>query len=371
MGSCARRSTAPVRPSLRGGTRIGRAIAKALSAMPKDRDRDHVMVLLGDGEDHDPDAVREAASAAGKGVKIFTLGLGDAIAGSRIPLTTEAGERAFLEYQGREVVSRLNGSSPSDRQGRGLSACRATNRLRRVSATTTSRPCARKFARHIACVIESNSSGLSVWASFFCWPKSRSPVFRGDSRHVIRFRLELATEPHVCDTSVKETAAEAIMTTMAKCAFSVLLVSVLGFPVVGSAASPSAADLVRGGIDAYKRGDYQAATEAFEEAATSCRTTRESLSTVPPHSLRRTTQKGLRISCEKLPPRRIRALPRWLTTIWRASPRTADSILERILKRPPRKPGGEGWGCRRSDRCLPQLLKLDPEHVDARATTSR
>ncbi len=56
------------------------------------------------------------------------------------------------------------------------------------------------------------------------------------------------------------------MTTMAKCAFSVLLVSVLGFPVVGSAASPSAADLVRGGIDAYKRGDYQAATKAFEEA---------------------------------------------------------------------------------------------------------
>jgi len=97
-------------PSLapRGGTRIGRAIAKALSAMPKERDRDHVMVLLTDGEDHDPDAFKEAVNAAGKGVKIFTLGFGDAIRGSRIPVPTKSGERVFLEYQGREVVSRLN-----------------------------------------------------------------------------------------------------------------------------------------------------------------------------------------------------------------------------------------------------------------------
>ena len=92
----------------RGGTLIGDAIRKALEAMPRSRDRDQVLVLITDGEDQDSYAEDAAKQAAERGVKIFTVGLGDSREGARIPIRDDAGRLTYLQYEGQERWSKLN-----------------------------------------------------------------------------------------------------------------------------------------------------------------------------------------------------------------------------------------------------------------------
>ena len=92
----------------RGGTLIGDAIRKALEAMPRSRDRSQVLVLITDGEDQDSYAEDAAKQAAERGVKVFTVGLGDSREGSRIPLRDTSGQLSYLQYQGQERWSKLN-----------------------------------------------------------------------------------------------------------------------------------------------------------------------------------------------------------------------------------------------------------------------
>lgn len=87
-----------------GPTSLGDAIRKALDAFEGDQGSHKALVLVSDGEDLAGDARRAAETAKEKGVAIFTVGLGNPD-GSRIP---EAGDGAFLRYQGNEVVSRLD-----------------------------------------------------------------------------------------------------------------------------------------------------------------------------------------------------------------------------------------------------------------------
>jgi len=61
-------SSAPV-----GGSLIGDAIRKGMEAMEEKRDRDQVMVLITDGEDHDSYPLEAAEQASGRGIKIFTV----------------------------------------------------------------------------------------------------------------------------------------------------------------------------------------------------------------------------------------------------------------------------------------------------------
>lgn len=92
----------------RGGTLVGDAIRKALEVMPVSHDRSQVLVLITDGEDQDSFAEDAAGQAAGRGVKIFTVGLGDAREGARIPLRDAAGQLSYMQYQGQERWSKLN-----------------------------------------------------------------------------------------------------------------------------------------------------------------------------------------------------------------------------------------------------------------------
>jgi Ca-activated chloride channel family protein len=94
----------------RGGSLIGDAIRKALDAMPVEHDRDQVLVLITDGEDHDSFPDEAALAAAERGIKIFALGLGDVGEGKRIPLRDESGSLQFLQHDGQEVWSRLDES---------------------------------------------------------------------------------------------------------------------------------------------------------------------------------------------------------------------------------------------------------------------
>lgn len=96
----------------RGGSLIGDAIRKCLEAMPRQGDRDQVMLLISDGEDQDSYAVEAAKQAAQRGFKIFTMGLGDAREGARIPVRDESGNRVYVkEPNGQEHWSKLNEKS--------------------------------------------------------------------------------------------------------------------------------------------------------------------------------------------------------------------------------------------------------------------
>ncbi|MBN2476269.1 MAG: VWA domain-containing protein [Pirellulales bacterium] len=93
----------------RGGTLIGDAIRKSLEAMPPQRDRDQVVVLITDGEDQASFPEEAAEQAAERGVKIFTVGLGDSREGGRIPVRDDSGRLQYVkETSGQEHWSKLD-----------------------------------------------------------------------------------------------------------------------------------------------------------------------------------------------------------------------------------------------------------------------
>ena len=97
-----------VQSSPRGGTLIGDAIRQGLVAMPQQRDRDQVMVLITDGEDHDSFPDEAAEQAAERGVKVFTVGLGDSREGARIPIRDAASGLRYLKHDDQEVWSKVD-----------------------------------------------------------------------------------------------------------------------------------------------------------------------------------------------------------------------------------------------------------------------
>lgn len=93
----------------RGGTRIGEAIRKGVAAFgPGSGAR--LMLLITDGEDHDPYALDAATKAAEAGIRIVAIGFGSED-GSEITLTDpETGaRRALVDGDGNVVRSRLDG----------------------------------------------------------------------------------------------------------------------------------------------------------------------------------------------------------------------------------------------------------------------
>lgn len=96
----------------RGGTLIGDAIRLTLEEVfdteeAKYRD----IILITDGEDHDSFPV-EAAKAAGEhGIRIIALGIGDENEGRRIPITDEDGRLTYVQYDGKDVFTRLDGET--------------------------------------------------------------------------------------------------------------------------------------------------------------------------------------------------------------------------------------------------------------------
>jgi len=92
----------------RGGSLIGDAIRKAMEAMPIRKNRDQVLVLITDGEDHDSFPQEAAKQAAERGIKIFTVGLGDTKEGTRVPVRDASGNLRYLKYNDQEVWSRMD-----------------------------------------------------------------------------------------------------------------------------------------------------------------------------------------------------------------------------------------------------------------------
>lgn len=90
----------------RGGTAIGDAIRKALEVFQANAERDQAILLITDGDDQQSYPLEAAAVAAERRVTVFTVGLGDADQGARIPQKADA--KTFMEYQGEQVWSKLD-----------------------------------------------------------------------------------------------------------------------------------------------------------------------------------------------------------------------------------------------------------------------
>jgi Ca-activated chloride channel family protein len=90
------------------GTHVGDALRKAMEAMPPRSDHDQIIVLITDGEDQDSFPKEAAQQAAERGIKIFTVGLGDSTEGARIPLRDKTGALTYLKDEDKEHWSKTD-----------------------------------------------------------------------------------------------------------------------------------------------------------------------------------------------------------------------------------------------------------------------
>ncbi len=97
----------------RGGSRLGDAIIGATRGFLNKANEHKAIVLLTDGEDQESEPVEAARRVREEqGVRIFTIGLGDLEQGARIPVES-SGTRGYLQHQGEQVWSKLNGETLS------------------------------------------------------------------------------------------------------------------------------------------------------------------------------------------------------------------------------------------------------------------
>jgi Ca-activated chloride channel family protein len=94
--------------SARGGSMLGAAITTAVNSFPSDSTAGRAIVVLTDGEDMDSNPVAAAKAAfESNGIRVITVGIGDARDGGRIPLETKDG-RTWLVHEGQEVWSKMD-----------------------------------------------------------------------------------------------------------------------------------------------------------------------------------------------------------------------------------------------------------------------
>lgn len=93
----------------RGGSRLGAAIESAADGFI-DKTNDHkAIVIFTDGEDQESQPVEMANTLfQEKGIRIFTVGLGNMDQGARIP-DSDSRSGGFLEHEGQQVWSKLDG----------------------------------------------------------------------------------------------------------------------------------------------------------------------------------------------------------------------------------------------------------------------
>lgn len=235
------------RSAPRGGTLIGDAIRKALDSLPARGDHDQMIVLLTDGEDQDSYPLDAAKLAAERGVKIFTVGLGDSNEGARIPVRDATGGLEYVKEEGKEHWSKTDQSV-----------------LQKIASVTG--------GAHV-------SAGTRTYDLGQIYQDRLAELTRGeDQKDVNRRRLNdqyqiflvlalvlLTIErlvPTCSDTRGRQ-AVRPLAVLLAVCAF--------GFCSVGAApvqaASVSPARSVAQGIDAFRLGDFKTASEAFGAAA--------------------------------------------------------------------------------------------------------
>lgn len=92
------------------GTALSEAITMAKQAFSEQKDaKSKVLVIITDGEDHEPAAIEAAEEAKADGISIYTIGLGTP-SGAPIPFFDPAGRRTGYrkDREGQVIVTRLN-----------------------------------------------------------------------------------------------------------------------------------------------------------------------------------------------------------------------------------------------------------------------
>ena len=92
-----------------GGSRLGDAIKAAADGFLNKTNDHKAIVVFTDGEDQESKPVEIAKQIHDeKGIRIFTVGLGDIDQGARIPETDDR-RNGFVQYEGQQVWSKMNG----------------------------------------------------------------------------------------------------------------------------------------------------------------------------------------------------------------------------------------------------------------------
>ncbi len=87
------------------GTVISEALQKSSNAFNDNDERFKSVILITDGEDHDPDAIKTAATLADEGIMVNTIGIGSE---QGAPIIDSATGTAKKDEQGNVVISKLN-----------------------------------------------------------------------------------------------------------------------------------------------------------------------------------------------------------------------------------------------------------------------
>lgn len=90
-----------------GGTNLGDAIASARKSFGGEKNRNRVILLMTDGEDHGGTATDEAANALEAGITVYAIGIGNENRGALVPIT-ERGRRTFLQYNDQQLRSKMD-----------------------------------------------------------------------------------------------------------------------------------------------------------------------------------------------------------------------------------------------------------------------
>jgi Ca-activated chloride channel family protein len=88
-----------------GETDIGAAILEGLQMFDDDDSSHRALILISDGDDLAGKAMEAAAKAKQKGVAVFTVGFGSS---EGAPIPSAANKKQTVNFQGQEVVSKLN-----------------------------------------------------------------------------------------------------------------------------------------------------------------------------------------------------------------------------------------------------------------------
>jgi Ca-activated chloride channel family protein len=92
----------------RGGSLLGDALRLAGEAFTDDLPDHKAIIVFSDGEDHGSYPLEAARKLReGREVPVYTVGIGDAETGARIPITV-SGQRVHLTHQGQEVWSKMD-----------------------------------------------------------------------------------------------------------------------------------------------------------------------------------------------------------------------------------------------------------------------
>jgi Ca-activated chloride channel family protein len=90
------------------GTNLGSAISKAVESFGKDVGKNKAIILITDGENHEPEALAAAEEAANADIMINTIGIGSQ-SGVPIPLVENGVVKGYRKNKGGEtIVTKLN-----------------------------------------------------------------------------------------------------------------------------------------------------------------------------------------------------------------------------------------------------------------------